>query len=247
MCSMQMMIVLCEIQLYYYYSFMPTNENYKDLSASTLTITERDGLHENFDYFRALVRSKAHAWERHNSFSHEFGTMAQNVGFHIRYEPPAPGIGSRNRADIRIYDFDGDGMDALVDNTVSATDSIATMHQAAHTAGFVVHLREDDKISKYTPAAQLLGASFFPLAIEDAGFFGKSVHNFVSKCKARAGDYEFSLPESTTWAARSFSDYWYQRLSCKLVTGNAAMFRKVRVRCLGEPQFLGAGISLNTF
>ena len=60
--------------------------------------------------------------------------------------------------------------------------------------------------------------------IEDAGFLHKNVHDFVKMCAARADEYEESVPEFTTWATKTYSDYWYQRLSRSCVVGNAQMF-----------------------
>ncbi len=45
---------------------------------------------------------------------------------------------------------------------------------------------------------------------------------------SKSDQFEESVPEFTTWAARKALDYWYQGVSRHLVAGNAKMFRGMR-------------------
>ena len=106
------------------------------------------------------------------------------------------------------------------------------MQRAANTAGVAARIRVDSKDNKYEPTVRALGKIFKAYIVEDAGYIEQNVHSFVHTCASRARDHPDAVPEFTTWAVRSFEDYWYQRLSCKLVSGNAIMFRTARAKCL---------------
>ena len=210
----------------------PTNEDYTAISAALLTETEREGLHENYDFARALFRKYAHGWVRHFGITHVFGECAKHVGFLVGYEPRIEGIGSRGCGDIRIFHYTPDGRDYIIDASVAVADGKAYVQRAANTAGVAARLRVDSKDNKYEPTVRALGKIFKAYIVEDAGYIEQNVHSFFHTCALRACDYPDAVPEFTTWAVRSFDDYWYQRLSCKLVSGNAIMFRTARAKCL---------------
>ena len=210
----------------------PTNEDYTAISAALLTETEREGLHENYDFARALFRKYAHGWVRHFGITHVFGECAKHVGFLVGYEPRIEGIGSRGCGDIRIFHYTPEGQDYIIDASVAVADGKAYVQRAANTAGVAARLRVDSKDNKYEPTVRALGKIFKAYIVEDAGYIEQNVHSFFHTCALRACDYPDAVPEFTTWAVRSFDDYWYQRLSCKLVSGNAIMFRTARAKCL---------------
>ena len=138
----------------------PTNEDYTVISAALLPEAEREGLHENYDFARALFRRFAHGWVRHFGITHVFGECAKKVGFLVGYEPRIVGIGSRGAADIRIFHYTPDGRDYIIDASVAVADGKAYVQRAANTAGVAARIRVDSKDNKYEPTVRALGKIF---------------------------------------------------------------------------------------
>jgi hypothetical protein len=69
--------------------------------------------------------------------------------------------------------------------------------------------------------------TFRPLILEDTGFLDANVTALFAHL-SKSDQFEESVPEFTTWAARKALDYWYRGVSRHLVAGNAKMFRGMR-------------------
>lgn len=201
----------------------PVNDDFKSTLPIGLTATQQADLHDSYDRYRLYQRTETHAWPRHDGAVSTLGDMMRAVGMFTRLEVEAPGVGSRGRVDILRHDEVGNGI--AYDVTVSGSDSGVGAPQGSK-AGLVAERRAAQKTGKYSEPSRRLGWVFVPLVMEDSGFLHSLVHDLIRYCASRADNYEESVPEFTTWATKTFSGYWYQRMSRSIVAGSARIFLK---------------------
>ena len=207
----------------------PTNEDYLHVSPSQV-LTDGTGPPDAFIAFRGLFRA-SHAWPRHDSLTQLFNTMLKRSGYRTRLEVQVPNAGSRGRVDIVAYGL-FHNTDVAFDVSVTTADTVDTITQASAEVGFAAKKRARLKESKYTAACRAQGLTFRPLILEDTGYLDASVTALFAQL-SRSDTFEESVPEFTTWAARTPLEYWFQGVSRHLVAGNAKMFRAMRLKWVG--------------
>ena len=202
----------------------PTNEDYLQMTPSQV-LRDVSGPRDAFVKFRSLFRA-AHAWPRHDSLIQLFDLMLKKSGYRTRLEVHVPNAGAQNRVDIVAYGL-FHNTDVAFDVSVIAADSVNIINQTSAEAGFAAGKRARQKEVMYTTACRAQNFTFRPLILEDTGFLDANVTALFAQL-SKSDQFEESVPEFTTWAARKALDYWYQGVSRHLVAGNAKMFRGMR-------------------
>lgn len=209
----------------------PTNEIYTSQNTGQLLINEPNYVPDAFVSFRDNARD-THAWPRHNALTNIFIHILRKMGHSVRGNPRVPIGQTRGEADFLVYGLH-DNQDVAFDVSVTASDCVSTATQAAARAGVAAEVRAKQKRNKYEDTCKANGIAFQPLIFEDSGFIHSSVHTLLSHLHG-SDAFEMTVPELTTWVARSPRDFWYQGLSKSLVAGSAQMFRAARAQIYGH-------------
>ena len=203
----------------------PSNERYIAPTPQQVLTGAEETRNDAFIEYRRLSR-EAHAWPRHNILNNIFIHILRKSGYSVRASYPIPVGAVRGEADFLVYGL-FDNQDVAFDVSVTATDLSSLSTQSAATAGVAADARARQKINKYEATCTRLGMTFRPLVFEDFGCVHSSVHALITHLHG-SDSFEATVPEFTTWGARTARDYWYQSLSRGLVAGNAQMYRMAR-------------------
>ena len=162
---------------------------------------------------------------RHNHLVGEVREMAEAVGLHTQLEPRGfPGIDCDSGPDIDIADFHGFQRPVCVDVTVVDPLAPSREKRAAAVALTTALTAERDKTSKYKEVLRLANRGFIPFAMEVTGGLAPCAVELLRTCAKRHKELTPDRPFSTysdSWTARTFCDYWLQRLAVALRKGNA--------------------------
>ena len=125
--------------------------------------------------------------------------------------------------------------DAITDFTVINEQQPKVCAQAATTAYAAAEDAERRKKAKHSEAARALQLGFWPLAMENGGACGPSLQSYFHELRrlveAAGGEGSKGRPmPGSTWANRTFMQYWVQLLSVTFQKETANGLLKLRRR-----------------
>ena len=165
--------------------------------------------------------------DRHDAVVYAVADMLRdsNHSTHIQCHPRGP----KDSPDIEVVDFPQPGNAAFVEVSIVCPTQAGLVRRASGAPLAAAQFREAEKRGKYAQLLRQSGFAIFPAVLESTGAFGRELQRIVDICTAKVTQVWYAETAlDRTWASRTSSQYWTQRIAVSFWRGAFQMDRVVR-------------------
>lgn len=152
-----------------------------------------------------------------------YGTRTHSA--HIQCHPRGP----TDSPDIEVVDFPQPGNAAFVEVSIVCPTQAGLVRRASGAPLAAAMFREAEKRGKYAHLLRQSGYAIFPVVLESTGAFGPGLQQVLDICAAKVTQVWYAQTAlDRTWASRTSSQYWTQRIAVSFWRGAFQMHRVVQ-------------------